>query len=54
MIYWALLSFATTLGLREKHYLLDIGCGSLWAGRLCYSLSSFGSLLQRRAEQGSN
>lgn len=24
----------TTLGLREEHYLLDIGCGSLRAGRL--------------------
>ena len=24
----------TTLGLKEKHYLLDIGCGSLRAGRL--------------------
>ena len=27
-------SLLTTLGLREHHYLLDIGCGSLRAGRL--------------------
>ena len=39
----------TSLGLREYHFLLDIGCGSLRAGRLVDPLPSPGALFRHRA-----
>ena len=39
----------TTLGLREHHRLLDVGCGSLRAGRLFIPYLLKGSVLRNRA-----
>jgi hypothetical protein len=40
----------TTLGLRQHHSLLDVGCGSLRIGPLVNSLSESRKVFWRRAE----